>query len=261
LQEGGLFLYLSRMKTWLAWWDSVAEPAQWLDLFDNLPNVYFYAKDLQHRFMRVNQATCELHGCRSPADMIGRRDEDFHTPTLAAQYVEEDREVFASGVPLRDKVWLVRDAEGLPRWFVSSKFPLFDRGGRTVGLAGVMRAHDGTGSDGRDAHARLTPALEHVLHRYGEPLSVEALAALCHLSVSQLQREFRRCFECTPTEYLLGVRLLMARSRLQSTGDPVGVIALECGFYDQSHFTRAFQRANGISPSAFRKTAERVAFT
>ncbi len=244
-----------------AWWDSVAEPNQWLDVFDNLPNVYFYAKDLEHRFVRVNQATCELHGCRLAHEMVGRTDFDFHPPVLAAQYVEEDQTVFDSGQAVQNRIWLVQDAAGLPRWFLSSKFPLRTREGTLAGLAGVMRAHEGTGSSGKDAYAQVGPALDHVLQHYGEGLTVEALAGLCQLSVSQLQRKFMSCFDCTPMGYLLGVRLLMARSRLRQTNDPVGVIALECGFYDQSHFTRAFQKANGLSPLAYRKNALRVAST
>ena len=237
-----------------SWWNSVSNLAQWLDLFDNLPAVYFYAKDLNSRFTRVNKAMAEWHGCAFPSDMVGRCDLDFHTPVLAAQYVEEDREVFVSGEPLKDRVWLVPGAACLPRWFLSSKFPLRDARGELAGLAGVMRAHEGTGSSsGRDSYTRLTPALDHVIQKYGTALTVETLAGLCHLSVSQFQRDFQRCFNCTPFSYLLGVRLLMARWRLQHTSDPVGAIALDCGFYDQSHFTRAFQAANGLSPGAFRK--------
>ncbi|RFC42873.1 MAG: hypothetical protein DVB28_001699 [Verrucomicrobia bacterium] len=250
LQSSGIFLYLNRMKTW---WDSVSNPAQWLDLLEDLPSVYFYAKDLNHRFMRANRAMADWHGCQSPAEMIGRCDLDFHPPVLAAQYVEEDLEVFGSGEPIKDRIWLVPGADGLPRWFLSSKFPLRDRAGSLAGLAGVMRAHEGTGSGGRNSYTRLTPALDHVIQSYGMPLTVETLAALCHLSVSQFQRDFQRCFNRSPFDYLLSVRLLMARWRLQNTSDQVGAIALECGFYDQSHFTRAFQAANGISPGVFRR--------
>jgi PAS domain-containing protein len=136
LQGSGVFLYLNRMKTW---WDSVSNPAQWLHLLEDLPSVYFYAKDLNHRFMRANRAMADWHGCQSPAEMIGRCDLDFHTPVLAAQYVEEDLEVFGSGEPIKDRIWLVPGADGLPRWFLSSKFPLRDKAGSLAGLAGIAR--------------------------------------------------------------------------------------------------------------------------
>jgi AraC-like DNA-binding protein len=154
--------------------------------------------------------------------------------------------------PLLERIWLVQAADGLPRWFLSNKFPLRDAAGEVVGLAGVMWAHDHTGG-GRGAYSRLTPALDLVLRDYGREQSVRSLALLCRMSVSQFQREFRRCFGLTPTAYVLGVRLLMARWKLANTEAPVGEIALECGFYDQSHFTRTFSRAMGLNPLAYRR--------
>lgn len=236
-----------------SWWDAVQDPAQWLALFDALPSVYLYAKDQEHRFRRVNVALARMLGCE-PSQMEGKGDRDFLPPAMADQYVEEDRVVMRSGVPLIDQIWLVPDAGGFPKWFLSSKFPLRDQAGAVVGIAGVMREYDGGGSmAGKGRYVRLSPALNHVQAHYGRVLKVEELAGLCHLSVSQFQREFRSCFRCTPLEYVLGVRLLMARSRLSQGEDPLGVIALECGFYDQSHFTRAFRKANGVTPSEFRR--------
>jgi PAS domain S-box-containing protein len=238
-----------------SWWRSVSDPTQWLDLLDVLPEVYFFSKNLEHRFMRVNAACAALHGC-SPEQMIGMRDSDFHPPALAEQYVEEDRAVMHSGTPLRDRIWLVYRTTGEPCWFLSSKFPLRDKRGAIAGIAGVMRAHHAAaGAEDRGPYDRLTPALDHVLTHYGTALSMESLAQCCHLSLSQMQREFQRCFGTTPSAYLLNVRLLMARWRLKNTEAPLGSIALECGFYDQSHFTRAFQKAHGISPLQYRKSA------
>jgi AraC-like DNA-binding protein len=234
------------------WWQSVSDPGQWLALFDAMPSVFFYTKDSAHRFMRVNRAMAEMHGCARPEMMVGKCDADFHPPALAAQYVEEDRQVMAADEPLLERIWLVHGADGLPRWFLSNKFPLRNGAGEVVGLAGVMWAHDQTGG-GRGAYARLTPALDLVLKDYGQEQSVRCLARLCNLSLSQFQREFRRCFGVTPTAYVQGVRLLMARWKIAHTDAPVGDIALECGFYDQSHFTRAFRRALGLNPLAYRR--------
>jgi AraC-like DNA-binding protein len=90
------------------------------------------------------------------------------------------------------------------------------------------------------------------LAHYGEPIAVADLATRTHLSPSQLQREFRRLFGMSVGDYLLRVRLIMARRRLEATLDPVGQIALDCGFYDQSHFTRAFRAETGLRPLEYR---------
>lgn len=221
-------------------------------MFDVLPRIYFFLKDREHRYMRVNRGLAALHGCASETTLIGRTDFDFNPPTLAAQYVEEDRRVMSSRRPLIDQVWLVQSADGMPRWYLSSKFPLTDARGAVIGIAGVMRPFEQAGASPGE-YGRLTAACEHALAHYSQPITIADLASRAHLSVSQLQREFRRLFGMRPSDYLLRVRLLMARRRLEETHAPVGRIALDCGFYDQSHFTRAFRTANGLSPLAYRR--------
>lgn len=87
--------------------------------------------------------------------------------------VEEDLAVMRKGEPLPDWIWLVPDATGFPKWFLSSKFPLRDAGGSVAGIAGVMREHEaGVTIEGKGHYARLTPALNHVLQHYGSGLEV-----------------------------------------------------------------------------------------
>lgn len=229
----------------------IAEPSLIADLFNFLPGVYLFIKDDQHRYVKVSQNLAELHGCSSESEMIGKCDFDYNPPALATQYVEEDRKVMQERKPLVDQIWLVQDAGGMPHWHLSTKLPLTDRNGEVIGIAGVMRPYDRTGS-GPGAYQRLTAVCDHVLAHYGEPMEVPELAKLAHLSVSQLQREFRRLFQMTPSEYILRVRLHMASRQLESSGKPVGQIALDCGFYDQSHFTHTFRRHTGLSPLEYR---------
>jgi AraC-like DNA-binding protein len=221
-------------------------------LFDHLPQIYLFVKDATHRFVHVNPAVWRLHGCSCAEQMLGRTDFDFHPPALASQYVEEDRRVMEGGQALIDQPWLVPGADGIPLWYLSSKLPLRDDAGTVFGLCGVMRpcAH---GRETPPQYRRLAPALEAVLTRYGEPLTISMLAHCAQLSVSQLQREFRRLLQMTPSDYLLRVRVLMARRRLEQTSDAIGSIALDTGFYDQSHFTRTFRAATGLRPLEYRR--------
>src|ERR1043166_7648601 len=103
-----------------SFFDQVAEPAVFAELFDVLPEVFLFIKDRAHRYVKVNRSLVLLHGCRSEAELIGRSDHDFNPPVLATQYVAEDRRVMSSGQPLLDQVWLVRDAKGMPGWYISS---------------------------------------------------------------------------------------------------------------------------------------------
>jgi AraC-like DNA-binding protein len=230
----------------------VGDPRTLFDLFDHLPRVYLYVKDRQHRYLKVNRSELILHGLQTESEMLGRSDLDFHPPALAMQYMEEDRTVFETGKPVLDRAWLVLSADGTPGWYLSTKLPLFDVHGEVIGLAGVMRPYDHAAA-APGSYQRLTRAIDFVLQNFRDPITVQELAARANLSVSQLRREFVRLFDLTPGEYILRVRLLMARQRLEQTTDPVGNIAHECGFYDQSHFNRAFRAALGLRPLEYRR--------
>lgn len=227
-------------------------PVVFAQLFDVLPNIFLFIKDRRHRYVKVNPALFSLHGCRAESEMLGRTDFDFNPPTLAAQYVEEDRRVMTTRVPLIDQVWLVQSADRMPNWYISSKFPVFGARNAVIGIAGVMRLYDHAGAAPGD-YRRLTRACEFVLANYAQPIAIADLASRANLSASQLQREFRRLFGMNPGDYILRVRLLMARRQLEETFNPVGQIALDCGFYDQSHFTRAFHASTGLRPLEYRR--------
>jgi AraC-like DNA-binding protein len=235
-----------------AFFRQLGRPEALTSLFEYLPRVHLFVKDRRHRFMKMNRANLQLHGLEEECEVLGKTDFDLHPPTLAAQYVEEDRRVMDSGKPLPDQVWLVTRADGFPGWYLSTKLPLFDARHRVFGIAGVMRPYD-EGGDAPPEYERLTPAIQWVLKAYPERLTVADMARKAHLSVSHLQREFQRLFGMTPSDYLLRVRLLMARRRLEQNREAVGVIALACGFYDQSHFTRSFLASTGMRPLEYRR--------
>ena len=54
-------------------------------------------------------------------------------------------------------------------------------------------------------------------------------------------------------QWLLGQRIDRAKDLLLNSRLPIDEIAHNCGFADQSHFTRAFLRAIGDTPGAWRR--------
>jgi AraC-like DNA-binding protein len=83
--------------------------------------------------------------------------------------------------------------------------------------------------------------------------SLAALAALCGLSRSHFVRAFKQTTGMSPHHWLLVHRARRAKDLLRATRLPIAEIALECGFADQSHLTRVFSKAFGISPGAWRR--------
>ncbi len=81
--------------------------------------------------------------------------------------------------------------------------------------------------------------------------SLAELAALSGVSRFQLLRGFAREVGITPHAYLVQRRVCLARRLLASGRSPIEA-ALEAGFADQSHMTRAFVRQFGVTPSRYR---------
>jgi len=231
--------------------ESLANPPALLDLFEYLPHVYMYVKDRDGRYLRANRVAREVMGVASEAQVIGKNDFDFFPPAVATQYVDEDRRVIVSAKPLTDQVWLVPGLAGVPHWYLCNKIPLFDRAGAVVGIAGVKRPYEHTGH-APAGYARLLKVVEFVTSQFSEPLEVATLAEHVNLSVSQLQREFSRLFGISPIQYIREVRVGVARHMLETTDESMARIATACGFYDQSHFTRQFKAATGLTPLHYR---------
>ncbi len=230
----------------------LAEPFAVLELFDCLPGTYMYVKDRQGLYMHVNRVVCEVMGHTDPRKVLGRTDFDFFPPAIAAQYIAEDQRVIETGVALKEQVWLVPGAGGVPQWYLCNKIPLRDRRQRIAGIAGVKRPYEQTGNAPPD-YLRLLKVTEFVTAYYAQPISMQDLADQIDLSVSQLQREFKRLFGLSPGQYLQEVRVGVARRLLESGDEGLANIAAQCGFYDQSHFTRQFKSSMGMTPLAYRR--------
>jgi AraC family transcriptional regulator len=79
------------------------------------------------------------------------------------------------------------------------------------------------------------------------------VAAACGLSGSYFARAFRRSTGLPPHAWLNRARTERAMILLRQRRQTLSEIALECGFVDQSHFTRVFARRVGLTPGAFRR--------
>jgi AraC-like DNA-binding protein len=223
------------------------------DLFDCLPGAFFYAKDIKSRFVRLNRANQAIYGVESEEPLLGKTDLDFHPPVLANAYIAEDQRVLASKRACANQIWLVPYLHGPLQWFVSSKTPLFDERGATVGLAGVMYPIE-TPANEQSCFGRLEPAIKFIERRYFEDLNIAELAGRCGLSSTHFNRLFRRLLRTSPSEYVLAMRVQEARRLLAMTQKTVAEVAMATGFYDQSHFTKRFREATGMTPREYRQS-------
>ncbi|PGH55519.1 AraC family transcriptional regulator [Azospirillum palustre] len=78
------------------------------------------------------------------------------------------------------------------------------------------------------------------------------LAAAAKLSCGYFCQSFKDSFGCPPHSYILRRRVERAKELLETSITPLSQIALDCGFSDQSHFSRIFRRATGEAPRLWR---------
>lgn len=222
------------------------------ELFDALPHVVFYAKDLESRFVGVNQSFLKHHGLKNELEAIGKDDRDFHPLVMAEAYREEDRRVLQSGQVLPGQVWLVHQQRKWPRWYVSTKTPLFDPTSKVVGLAGAMYPVEAP-EERRELFQELTPVVQHIEQHFASSISMSEMAALAGLSATHFNRQFQKLLRMTPSQYLRTVRVQAAERLLLNTSRSLSEIAAEVGYADQSHLTREFRKQTGMTPAAFRR--------
>lgn len=85
---------------------------------------------------------------------------------------------------------------------------------------------------------------------YAQNVSLADLTSITSLSHFYLLRAFRKQVGCPPHEYQTQLRIAHARKLLRE-GMAVSSVALETGFFDQSHFSRNFKRIVGIPPGYY----------
>ena len=87
----------------------------------------------------------------------------------------------------------------------------------------------------------------------GGSISISEVASLCRLSLCYFVRAFTNTVGIAPYAWFVEQRIMWAKSLLADTALPLAQVALECGFSDQAHFTKAFVKASGITPAKWRR--------
>lgn len=98
----------------------------------------------------------------------------------------------------------------------------------------------------------LRRAREYVHAHFAESLTLAQVARACAVHPVYLGQIFRQEFGETLGEYLNRIRVRAAAGMLANSDLPLSAVAVDLGFYDQSHFTRVFREFTGATPGTFR---------
>ena len=85
--------------------------------------------------------------------------------------------------------------------------------------------------------------------------SVDAMAGAAGLSRSSLGERFEAVIGTSPMRYVRDWRLYLASVALRTTGKAIAEIGYDAGYSTEAAFSRAFARANGAPPAAWRQKA------
>jgi AraC-like DNA-binding protein len=121
----------------------------------------------------------------------------------------------------------------------------------TTGARALASAHYRPALN-RAAGERIDAVMRLLHERYGEPLTLDEIAAAAHMAPAAVSRFFRRTTGATITGYRNAVRVGAACRLLVDTDRRITDIAAECGYRNLAHFNRRFRALKGTSPREYR---------
>jgi AraC family transcriptional regulator len=95
---------------------------------------------------------------------------------------------------------------------------------------------------------------ERLHEEFREELRMRELASEAGVHPVHLARTFRAHEKQTPGDYRQRLRVRAACHLLRDPEYPLAAVAMECGFADQSHFTRVFRKMTETTPGRFRRS-------
>ena len=224
---------------------------QFRHLFEYLPDIYFFVKDADHRLIAASTPFLRRLGLRQD-EIVGRTDYDDFPPQIADGFVCDDCLVMQTGQPLINRVEIWYNEQHLLDWFITTKIPVRDAGGRIIGVMGIVQSYEGKRKL-LVPFSEIREAVDFIRANHRERITIEQLAERTLLSPRQLNRKFHAVFGMSAQEFLMKTRIEGASHALVNSDASISKIALDHGFCDQSAFTQQFRNHTGMTPLQFRK--------
>lgn len=101
--------------------------------------------------------------------------------------------------------------------------------------------------------ASFRKVLEYIHTHLHTHINLATLAELVGMSQCYFCDMFKRSLGVSPYQYVLQQRVERAKELLRQQDVPIVDVALECGFVNQSHFTKQFRKLTGVTPSKYRQ--------
>jgi rsbT co-antagonist protein RsbR len=96
-----------------------------------------FIRDIQGRFIMLNESYCQLVLNRAQDQVIGKTPHDVFPPSTAQQLLTNDQAVIKSGQSLTREELVPHFDEEEPRTYLATKFPLFNEHGSIYAIGGI----------------------------------------------------------------------------------------------------------------------------
>ena len=224
-------------------------------LFDQVPDIVFFVKDHHGRYVAANKTLCQRCGVKTKDEIIGKKIDELFPAPLGSVFAAQDQEVLKTARSINGQLELHLYADGHEGWCLTYKEPILDKNRMIIGVSGISRDLYSF-SDRDEGLSSVSHALQYIRQNIDQPLRLPELAAKVNLSVYQLDQRIRALYHISCGQLITRTRVDAACHMLTATGKPISTIALDCGYSDQSAFSRQFKQTTGLTPKAYR---ERVA--
>ncbi|MCK9536555.1 MAG: AraC family transcriptional regulator [Bacilli bacterium] len=102
---------------------------------------------------------------------------------------------------------------------------------------------------------------DYIISNHAKDLSIDDLSSICNLSRYHFIRTFKKCFGNSPYNFIINIRLSIAKMLLVNTDLSITEISMQSGFLSPNRFAEVFRQKNNITPSKYRKTFKNIGLT
>lgn len=229
----------------------LSEPFIGEALFDYLTDLVFFVKNSSGQYVVVNQSLATRCGFQQKEKLIGRTPDEIYSEPLGVSYRQQDEILLRTGKPIVNQLELQLYPTGKIGWCLTYKVPLKGAAGEIVGLVGISKDLHAPQEKNQD-YSPISKVIQYIQNHYDRPLKIPTLAQQANMSPYQFEQRMNKIFEITTGQFIQKVRMDAAVCRLEETNDPIVEIALDCGYSDQSTFSRKFKNTTGLSPGQYR---------
>lgn len=108
----------------------------------------------------------------------------------------------------------------------------------------------------RQTHTQIAELLkEYILSNYTSEINLNLIASSMNYSSSYLTKIFCQVYDCTPSKYIINLRINKACQLLLHNPElSIRQIGEAVGYHDQAYFSRIFKKHTGKSPFEYRET-------